>query len=67
MSIKLALTPEQAKQLQAAAKRRNVPPAALVSAAVRDLAQASTDFKRVADRIVDKNRELYRRLASLGP
>jgi hypothetical protein len=65
MSIKLALTPaEQEKQLQAAAKRKNVPPAALVSAAVRDLlAQASTDFKRVADRIVDKNRELYRRLA----
>jgi hypothetical protein len=41
-----------------------VPPEALVSAAVRDLlAQASTDFERVADRIVDKNRELYRRLA----
>jgi len=64
MSIKLTLTPEQEKPLQAAAKRLNVPPAALVSAAVRDrLAQASTDFKRVADRIVDKNRELYRRPA----
>ena len=64
MSINLTLTPEQEQQLQAAAKRLNVPAEALVSAAVRDLlAQASTDFERVADRIVDKNRELYRRLA----
>ena len=64
MSIDLTLTPEQEKQLQATAKRLNVPPEALVSAAVRDLlAQASTDFQRVADRVVDKNRELYRRLA----
>lgn len=64
MSINLTLTPEQEKQLQATAQRLNVPPEALVSAAVRDLlAQASTDFQRVADRVVDKNRELYRRLA----
>lgn len=64
MSINLTLTPEQEMQLQATAQRLNVPPEALVSAAVRDLlAQASTDFQRVADRVIDKNRELYRRLA----
>jgi hypothetical protein len=64
MTIHLTLTPEQEKQLQEAARRLNIPPEALASAAIRDLlAQTSADFERVADRVLEKNRELYRRLA----
>jgi hypothetical protein len=50
--------------LQEVADRLKVPPEQLVSAAVRDLlAHAESDFERVATRVVEKNRELYKRLA----
>jgi hypothetical protein len=46
------------------AKRLNVPAEELVSAAVRDLLrQSEGEFDGVASRVLEKNRDLYRRLA----
>lgn len=51
-------------ELGAIAARLNVSIDDLATAAVRDLVTRPDDeFERVANRILDKNRELYRRLA----
>jgi hypothetical protein len=64
MPISLNLPPEAERRLAEVAKRLNVPLNDLASAAVRDLvAQPAQDFEAVAKRVLDKNRELYRRLA----
>jgi predicted transcriptional regulator len=64
MAISLNLPPEAERRLAEVAKRLNVPLNDLASAAVRDLlAQPAQDFESVAKRVLDKNRELYRRLA----
>ncbi len=64
MPISLNLPPEAERRLAEVAKRLNVPLNDLASAAVRDLvAQPAQDFEAVAKRVLEKNRELYRRLA----
>jgi hypothetical protein len=64
MTISLQLTADQERLLQGAAQRLGIPVSDLATAAIRDLLlQSSTDYEQVADRVLDKNRELYRRLA----
>ena len=64
MAISLNLPPEAERRLAEVAKRLNVPVNDLATAAVRDLvAQPAQDFEAVAKRVLEKNRELYRRLA----
>lgn len=63
MKISLELTAEQELQLQAAARRLNLRPEDLASAAVRDLVSLpDPEFARVADQVLTKNAELYDRL-----
>ena len=64
MSISVELTAEQEQVLQDVARQLGVSVDTLATAAVRDLLQQATaDFSQVAERVLDKNRELYRRLA----
>jgi hypothetical protein len=64
LPISVELSPEQEAALLESAKRLNVGPEALAGAAVRDfLVQQQADFKAAADRVLRKNKELYRRLA----
>jgi hypothetical protein len=64
MTIQVQLTAEQERLLQAAARRLNISTEALASAAVRDLLSLGTaEFQQAADRVLQRNRELYRRLA----
>jgi predicted transcriptional regulator len=64
MSLSLELPHDAEKRLAELAKRLNVPLHELAAAAVRDLlAQPTEEFDAVARRVLEKNRELYRRLA----
>lgn len=64
MTISLNLTTDAERRLAEVAKRLNIPLNDLAAAAVRDLvAQPAAGFEQVAQRILEKNRELYRRLA----
>jgi hypothetical protein len=64
MAIAIELSANQALALAAAAARLQVSEAELAAAAVRDLvAQPSADFDAAAERVLNKNQELYRRLA----
>lgn len=64
MTISLKLPDDAERRLVEAAKRLNVPAQELAAAAVRDLLlQADPDFDAAAQRVLAKNRELYRRLA----
>ena len=63
MSISLNLDDDQLKRLQERARELGVDPHDLAKAAVRDLlARPAEDFDRAAQSVLDKNRELYRRL-----
>jgi cephalosporin-C deacetylase-like acetyl esterase len=62
MTIAIELSANQTLALTDAAKRLQV--SELAAAAVRDLvAQPRADFDAAAERILNKNQELYRRLA----
>ena len=64
MTISVQLSPAQEQALAAVAERLNIPAADLAAAAVRDLvATPGDDFATAAERVLAKNRELYRRLA----
>jgi predicted transcriptional regulator len=64
MAIAIELSDHQAQALSEAASRLKVPEAELAAAAVRDLlAHQSADFDVAAQRVLEKNQELYRRLA----
>jgi predicted transcriptional regulator len=64
MSLSLKLSSDAERRLAEVAKRLNVPPNELAAAAIRDLvALPDAEFEAVARRVLDKNRELYRRLA----
>jgi predicted transcriptional regulator len=64
MRLSVDLTETQKKNLDDLAGRLHVPPEALAAAALRDLvAHRAADFEAVASRILEKNAELYRRLA----
>ena len=63
MSISLNLDDDQSKRLQQRAQELGVDPRDLAKAAVNDLlARPADDFDRAANSVLDKNRELYRRL-----
>jgi len=58
------ITDRQAEQLKAAAERLGLAPEDFVRAVVADvLAQPDPDFAEAANGVLEKNRELYRRLA----
>ncbi len=64
MTLSLNLPSDTERRLAEIARRLNVPVHDLAAAAVRDLlAQPAEDFEAVARRVLDKNQELYRRLA----
>ena len=64
MTFSVELPREAEQRLIAAAQRLNVPVSDLAAAAVRDLLAApAEEFDAVARRVLEKNRELYRRLA----
>lgn len=64
MTISLQLPDDAERRLAEAAKRLNVPVQELAAAAVRDLlTQPPPDFETAATRVLQKNHELYRRLA----
>jgi hypothetical protein len=63
MTISVVLTDEQEAALLARAKRLNVAPEDLALVAIRNFLAQQADFEAVADRVLEKNRDLYRRLA----
>lgn len=64
MKLSIDLSPGQASRLRLEAERLGLTPEALARAAIADLlATTGEDFKAAADRVLQKNAELYRRLA----
>jgi predicted transcriptional regulator len=64
MKLSVEMTDEQQRRLSEEAKRLNVAVEDLAGAAVRDLlAEPESDFQQAAKRVLEKNRELYRRLS----
>lgn len=64
MSISLNLDAEQSARLEERARALEVDPQELAKAAVNDLlSRPAEDFERAAKFVVEKNRELYRRLS----
>ena len=64
MSISLELDGEQSERLAERARELGVDPRELAKAAVNDLLnRTGKDFDRAAEFVLDKNRELYRRLS----
>jgi hypothetical protein len=64
MSILLELSDEQSQRLTERARDLRVDPHDLARAAVNDLlSRPSEDFDRAARFVLEKNRELYRRLS----
>jgi predicted transcriptional regulator len=64
MRITVDISPALETQLAEVAARLNVNTEDLAAAAVRDLVSVrDTEFEAVARRVLEKNRELYRRLA----
>jgi len=65
MKIAIELTATQTERLKAIAADLGVDAEELAQAAVADLVSASAaDFESAASRVLEKNRELYRRLAT---
>jgi antitoxin FitA len=63
-TITIPLTEERLKQLRELARRANVSPEELARAALEEwLGQPSEDFAQAARHVLQKNAELYRRLA----
>jgi hypothetical protein len=64
MKLAFELPPAQADRLRQEAARLGVAPDDLAKAALSDLlGTQDSDFEAAARRVLDKNRELYRRLA----
>lgn len=64
MAISLNLDDEQSRRLEERAQELGVDPRELARAAVNDLlARPADDFTRAAKAVLEKNRELYRRLS----
>ena len=64
MKLAIELTDQQAARLREGASRLGVAPEQLALAAVTDLiASEGPDFEAAAIRVLEKNEELYRRLA----
>ncbi len=63
MKLAIELSEAQEQRLAEIAERLRVPAASLAEAAVRELvSQSQPDFDQVAERLLDKNQELYERL-----
>lgn len=63
MKLAIQLSEAQEQRLVEIAGRLNVPASSLAEAAVRELvAQSGPDFDRIAERLLEKNQELYERL-----
>lgn len=64
MKIAIELNPAQSERLESIAASLGVNAEELAQAAVADLVSASADdFQSAAARVLNKNRELYRRLS----
>ena len=64
MTLSIQLPDDAERRLKEAASRLNIPVAALAAAAVRDFVTApAEEFEQAARRVLEKNQELYRRLA----
>jgi predicted transcriptional regulator len=64
MTLSIQLPDDAERRLKEAASRLNVPVATLAAAAVRDFVTApAEEFEQAARRVLEKNQELYRRLA----
>jgi hypothetical protein len=64
VTLSIQLPDDAERRLRDAANRLQVPVAELAAAAVRDFVTApAEDFDRAARLVLEKNRELYRRLA----
>jgi hypothetical protein len=64
VSISIELTEEEAERLTERARALSMRPEALAAAVVRDQLNAGdADFDKLATEILEKNRELYSRLA----
>ena len=64
MKLSIDLSPAQAERLRLEAERLGLTPEDLARAAIADLlATPGEDFRAVAERVLKKNEELYRRLA----
>lgn len=64
MSITVNLDEEQSVRLEKLARDLGVDPRELAKAAVQDLlSRSASDFERAAKFVLEKNRELYRRLS----
>ena len=64
MTLTLQLDEEQSRRLIEIARDLDVDPAELVRAAINDLvSRPGEDFDQAAQRVLDKNRELYKRLS----
>ena len=64
MKVSVELSPGDTERLQDKASKLGVTPERLAHAAISDLlAREGGDFETVAQRVLEKNRELYRRLA----
>ena len=64
MTILLQLDEEQSKRLQALADQLHVDPSVLAKAAINDMiSRPGDDFIGAAQRVLNKNQELYRRLS----
>jgi hypothetical protein len=65
MKIAIELTTTQSERLKAIAADLGVDAEELAQAAVADLVSATADdFESAASRVLEKNRDLYRRLAT---
>jgi hypothetical protein len=63
-TLTINLSADRYQQLQAIAARFNIAPEDLVRVGVEELLSRPDDtFKRLADHVLKKNAELYRRLA----
>lgn len=64
MKLSVEVTEAEKQKLTEEARRLNVSAEELAAAAVHDLlGQRDADFEHAATRVLEKNRELYRRLA----
>lgn len=64
MKLTIELSPAQAERLRHEAERLGLAPGDLVRALIADLlATPGDDFNTAAERVLQKNEELYRRLA----
>ncbi len=63
-SHSVTLSEEEERRLLERAKQLNVPADEYLAAVVKDaLAGDAEDFRRVAEKVLNKNRELYKRLS----